>query len=97
MSNEWLIVTIDLIFMSMLWPTVYNLWKSKDAEGHSLWTSIPTSIMLAALIPLFWPISVPIALAHVPGSSVWAVIAFQTWRYRRRVKVPHFEMEEYSW
>jgi hypothetical protein len=82
-NNEMMIVVIDLIFMGMLWPTVYRLWKAKDSVGHSLWTSIPTSLMLAAMIPLFWPISVPIALAHIPGSVCWAIIAIGTWRYRK--------------
>jgi len=81
MNNEMMIVAIDLIFMSMLWPTVINLWRAKNSEGHSLWTSIPTMLMLVILIPLFWPISVPIALAHIPGAIVWGIIAIGTWKF----------------
>jgi len=97
MTNELMIVVIDLIFFMMLLPTLYNLWRTKDAEGHSLWTSIPTAAMLTALIPLFWPINVAIALAHVPGGICWAAVAWMTWKFRRRAHVPRFTMEEYRW
>jgi hypothetical protein len=98
-TNEWLIVAIDLVFFTMLIPMVYNLWKSRDAEGHSIWTGVSTSVMLAALIPLFWPISVAIALAHIPGSVAWAIVSWMTWKFRKKKahQVHEWVLEEYSW
>lgn len=95
MFEENAIAFIDLLFCITIWPMVWRLWRAKSAEGHSLWTSVPFAIMFTALIPLFWPISPLIALAHIPATIAWSLVALGTWRFRKK-KQPNW-IEEYSW
>ncbi len=82
MWEEYVIAAIDFLFVLTVWPMVFTIWSTKDAGGHSLYTSVPFAIMFFVLAPLFWPISPLISVAHLPAGVAWTMVAAGTYRYR---------------
>ena len=82
MWQDPLIAALDIALSFVIWPMVWRIYKTKNVQSQTLWTSVPTAIMVAMVGWLFWSRGmVLVSVAHLPSAIGWALVAGLTIYY----------------
>jgi hypothetical protein len=87
--------SMGLVLSLVVWPMVWKVWWTRNVTGHSMWTALPTALLLTGLGLVYYSAGLHLTgWAHAPPALAWYCISVFIWRFKI---IPDGWMEERSW